>query len=175
MNRLRADADALGKLSHRNLPGGEVVPEPHGDMVTVMVRAVKPDNSPAWLWRESAQTAQCGMPNRIRELRLARGLTLEELADAAGTSVQQISRLELGYRRLTDDWMRRLAPVLSCRPAELMSDSGPDLNCVVENVQEIKLIRFWRLLSIEEKRMIAAFARDKGLEILNNDPRKMSA
>ena len=40
------------------------------------------------------------MDNRIRVLREARGLSLEELAAEVGTTNQQISLLENGKRRL---------------------------------------------------------------------------
>jgi transcriptional regulator with XRE-family HTH domain len=115
------------------------------------------------------------MPNRIRELRIARNLTLEEVALNVGTSVQQLSRLERGSRRLTDDWMRRVARALYVRPADLFADSGEDNREVIERPEEVRLLRFWRLLSPDEKRMIAAFARDKGLEILNNHTSKRRA
>lgn len=60
------------------------------------------------------------MENRIKELRRARGLTLQKLAERAGTTNQQISRLERGERRLTTDWMERLGNALECNPAALM-------------------------------------------------------
>jgi transcriptional regulator with XRE-family HTH domain len=55
-------------------------------------------------------------PNRIRELRETRGLTLAELADRVGTTNQQISHLELGKRQLTVEWLRRLGVALECHP-----------------------------------------------------------
>lgn len=61
------------------------------------------------------------MKNRIKELREAQGLSQQELAEAAGTSNQQIGRLEKSTRRLTVDWMERLAPPLQVAPQELMS------------------------------------------------------
>jgi phage repressor protein C with HTH and peptisase S24 domain len=60
------------------------------------------------------------MENRIKELRRARGLTLQKLAEKAGTTNQQISRLERGERRLTTDWMERLAGALGCSPVSLI-------------------------------------------------------
>jgi transcriptional regulator with XRE-family HTH domain len=59
-------------------------------------------------------------PNRIRALRRQRGLTTVELAERADTSNQQIGRLERGERRLTQDWMDRLAEALDCAPWELL-------------------------------------------------------
>lgn len=59
--------------------------------------------------------------NRIREIRLARGLTESELARRVGTSQPQIRRLEAGQRRLTEEWMRRIAKALDVRPADLLA------------------------------------------------------
>ncbi|MCP5362116.1 MAG: helix-turn-helix transcriptional regulator [Hyphomicrobiales bacterium] len=63
-------------------------------------------------------------PNRIRELRRSKGWTLNELAAATGTSGDQISKLERGARRLSLDWMERLANVLGCTPAALIQETG---------------------------------------------------
>ena len=59
--------------------------------------------------------------NRIREFRLATGWSLQQLAEASGTSKSQIDKLEKGDRRLTVDWMVRLAKPLGCDPRELMA------------------------------------------------------
>lgn len=58
--------------------------------------------------------------NRIREFRQARGWTLQQLADAAGTTKSQIDKLEKGERRLTVDWLMRLAPHLDCDPRDIL-------------------------------------------------------
>lgn len=122
------------------------------------------------------------MGNRIRELREEAGFTLEQLAEVAGTSLQQISRLEKAERRLTDDWMRRIAPALGVLPAALLSNETPDVVKVVKEPKklrlrpdEIRLVRFWRKLDLSEKRLIASFARDKGLEILSDDSERRTA
>lgn len=64
------------------------------------------------------------MPNRIRFWRQQRGWTLQQLADAAGTTRAQIDKLERGTRRLTVDWMVRLAAPLGCDPRSLMAMAG---------------------------------------------------
>lgn len=61
------------------------------------------------------------MENRISQLRRAQGLTLQQLADRVGTTNQQISHLEKGRRKLSIDWMERLAAALACQPFELLS------------------------------------------------------
>lgn len=61
--------------------------------------------------------------NRIREIRKAKKLTLQKVADLADTTVQQVQRLERGDRKLTIEWMERLAKALNCKPAELLPES----------------------------------------------------
>lgn len=60
-------------------------------------------------------------PNRIRELREERGLSQQQLADLCKTSNQQISRLELGQRRLPTVWMDRIAEALRCQPTDIIA------------------------------------------------------
>lgn len=59
------------------------------------------------------------MKNRIKELREARGLTQPALAKLAGTTKNQLVKLESGSRRLSDHWAQRLAPHLGVQPYEL--------------------------------------------------------
>lgn len=61
-------------------------------------------------------------PNRIRELRDARGMTLEDVALDANCSIPTINDLERGKLRLSDKWMRILGRVFNVAPAELLSD-----------------------------------------------------
>lgn len=63
--------------------------------------------------------------NRIREWRQTRGWTLQQLADGTGTSKSQIDKLEKGERRLTVDWMVRLAKPLGCDPRDLLASMPP--------------------------------------------------
>lgn len=66
------------------------------------------------------------MPNRIRELRIARDWSQDALAEAARCSKAQISDLERGNRGLDLDWMRRIAAALGVTPGELLSrDDNP--------------------------------------------------
>lgn len=113
--------------------------------------------------------------NRIKELRTSAGLTLEQVAAAAGTTAQQIHRLERSERRLTDGWMHRIAPILRVKAAALLSDQAPDNREFAKNAEEVVLLRWWRLLDRNERRMIAGMARDKGLEILANKAKKRAS
>jgi transcriptional regulator with XRE-family HTH domain len=64
------------------------------------------------------------LDNRIRELRLAAGLSVADLAERVGTTSATVSRLESGSRGLTLEWMRRLALAMGVRAADLIIEDG---------------------------------------------------
>lgn len=98
-----------------------------------------------------------GLPNRIRQWREERGFTLEKLAEMVGTTNQQISRLERGERKLTTEWLERIAPHLRCKPSDLLRDTGS-----VISTEERLLLKRFRDLSASDKdtvaRMVTALA-----------------
>ena len=57
---------------------------------------------------------------RLRELRVQRGLTLEDVANRAQIDISTLSRLESGKRRLALDHLPRLATALSVTTDELL-------------------------------------------------------
>ena len=61
------------------------------------------------------------MNNRIRELRLAAGLSQEALGEYVGGTKAQISKLERGDRQLTQQWMERIAKALTCDVGDLLN------------------------------------------------------
>ena len=63
------------------------------------------------------------MTNRIQALRKQKGLSQQALAKRIGTSGQQVGNLEAGRRKLSQDWMERLAAGLECCPADLLGSS----------------------------------------------------
>ena len=64
---------------------------------------------------------------RLRELRVQRGLTLEDVARDARIDVSTLSRLESGKRRLALDHLPRLAEALSVSADELLrAPEAPD-------------------------------------------------
>lgn len=65
------------------------------------------------------------MKNRINEIRKAKSLTLDDVAARAGTTPQQVSRLEKGERRLTAEWMERISAALGVGKFELLLDDKP--------------------------------------------------
>lgn len=102
------------------------------------------------------------LKNRVREHRERIGMTLERLAELAETTPQQISRLELGKRRLTDGWMQRLSVALNVRKAELLIESGgpselPGDPYIAKDDTERRLLLFWRNLSDETQDVVLDF------------------
>jgi transcriptional regulator with XRE-family HTH domain len=69
------------------------------------------------------------MKTRIREIRRAKGLTLQELAEKIRpepTTAQTIGRLETGARKTTLDWLVKIADALEVHPSELVDFGGED-------------------------------------------------
>lgn len=73
-------------------------------------------------------------PNRIREIREARGWTLQALADAAGLSKSALGRIETGESDLKMSRLRVIAKYLDVRQAELLEESERPIIKVVGQV-----------------------------------------
>lgn len=63
--------------------------------------------------------------NRLRALRLERGMTLAEVAALAGMGVSTLSRLETGARRIALDHLPPLAAALGVSADDLLDDPRP--------------------------------------------------
>lgn len=57
--------------------------------------------------------------NRIREIRKKKGLTLEQLAGAAGISIAYLADIETGNRRGSAETIERIAAGLGVNPSEI--------------------------------------------------------
>lgn len=106
------------------------------------------------------------MENRLRYWRKLRRLSQDRLAELAGTSTQQISRLERSDRKMSLEWLARLAPVLGVAPAELLDDGaldggpGPKEPQFIEDPAEIALVAFWRRLDHSQKKLLLGLMGD---------------
>lgn len=70
-------------------------------------------------------------PNHLKEFREAAGLTQPQLAKSAGVdNVQNVSRIERGERRLTQEWADKFAPALKVSAKELMYPSAETLKAI---------------------------------------------
>src|SRR5262245_39683758 len=68
------------------------------------------------------------MITRIREVRRARGMTLDDVAQACvpPTTPQTIGRLETGMRTVSIGWLNRIAEALNVDAADLVEGRGDD-------------------------------------------------
>jgi transcriptional regulator with XRE-family HTH domain len=89
--------------------------------------------------------------NYIKELREARGLSLEKLARRVGVSNPHISMLELGKRGLSWRMAQKLAAALDCHPLEIIE--GPDDQIEIKTAQEKEIIQLFRNLPEDKKQM----------------------
>lgn len=97
------------------------------------------------------------MKNRIAILRRERGLTLTALAAASGTTKAQIQKLERGERRLSLDWMERLAPALGVKVWELLpaeETAGP------HGPAELEILEIIRQLPEEDRVILVRIAKE---------------
>lgn len=90
-------------------------------------------------------------PNRAREYRKARKLTLQRAAPLVGLSWTHLARIETGERELNTIWMERLAKAYDCPPADLLSLEMGGLT-----VQERRWIDILRAMPVAGRTGIAA-------------------
>ncbi|WP_417843004.1 XRE family transcriptional regulator [Thalassospira sp.] len=75
--------------------------------------------------------------NRIKEAREAAGMSQSELARKLGTTNQQISRLELGQRKLTIKWLIKIAEALNTTPSTIYREMPPEAISIDRLVQPL--------------------------------------
>lgn len=96
------------------------------------------------------------IPNRIREWRKARDLTLGELAPRVGLTLGHLGNLERGTRELTKPVMERLAKALDCDEADLLNTDNGGLT-----EEERRIIEIFRAASEPGKGAIRAVAESQ--------------
>lgn len=111
---------------------------------------IHPVRVPNYTQRISSQR----MENNIRKLRLERGLTLEQLAEAVDTNAAQIQKLEVGDRRLTHQWMIRICKPLHCSPEQLISDGAHSMLPVLGKLKSGLIIMNKAADPLDEKQWI---------------------
>ncbi|VEG56387.1 transcriptional regulator [Mycolicibacterium aurum] len=82
---------------------------------------------------------------RLRDLRLQRGMTLEDVASRSSIDISTLSRLESGKRRLALDHLPRLAGALSVSTDELLRAPEIEDPRVRGNSHTHNMITFWPL------------------------------
>lgn len=87
-----------------------------------------------------------GMSNFLRQWREARGLTLEQVGSAIGSDKTQISKLEKGDRKLSVQWLERLASFYGVSPGDLLKQ--PDAPPPAPNVDLSTAVDVPRVVSM---------------------------
>ena len=90
--------------------------------------------------------------NVLYEMRIRKKMTQKDVADATGTTANQISRLENGDRELTPKWLERLSKALNCSKGELLGEEG-----VSEDEREI--LDMYKNLTPEKKQAVKAMLK----------------
>lgn len=88
-------------------------------------------------------------PNHLKQFRVAAGLSQPELAKAADTNVQNVSRIERGERRLTQEWADLFAPHLKTTAQQMLFADPKTLQAMrdsqpVEDFERVPLEDEWR-------------------------------
>lgn len=71
----------------------------------------------------------------LRNIRKARGLSINNLAEKVGTDYQQIGRIERGQTQLTVDLLYKLSQVLETPVSNLLEESAPNINDEVRSAE----------------------------------------
>ena len=97
------------------------------------------------------------MQNRIGILRVEKGLSLTDLARLAGTTKAQIQKLERGERRLSLQWMSRLARALDVKMSDLLAQ---DTVACQHGAEEREILAIVSQLPAEDRVALVRIAND---------------
>jgi len=97
------------------------------------------------------------MQNRIGILRVEKGLSLTDLARLAGTTKAQIQKLERGERRLSLQWMSRLARALDVKMSDLLPE---DTVACQHGPEEQEILAIVSQLPLEDRIALVQIAND---------------
>lgn len=90
----------------------------------------------------------------IRTARKAKGLSQAALADLIGVNKSAVAQWEIGSTNPSNDSMAALRSVLSIEEQVSPIGSAPYAGELVEDPDELALLKFWRSLSSEKKRAV---------------------
>lgn len=93
----------------------------------------------------------------LKELRLKRKLTQDELADLVGTSAANISRIETGKHGVGSDLLNSIAFVFELKVYQIIAMAEGFDSCQTltrYSPDEINLISLYRLLNNDQKKLM---------------------
>jgi transcriptional regulator with XRE-family HTH domain len=93
----------------------------------------------------SHESVDARVRRRLRELRLERGMTLQQVAERASIDVSTLSRLEAGKRRLAFDHLAGLAAALGVTADELLLSAPAEDPRVRVRPRTFKDLTMWPL------------------------------
>jgi DNA-binding Xre family transcriptional regulator len=86
----------------------------------------------------------------LKEWRKHRGMTQEDLAEAAGMSVSNVSQLEQGRQGYSDEGLEKLADALNCTPGQIL---------MVDPTRDEAIWSIWETASQGDRKKIVDIAR----------------
>ena len=78
--------------------------------------------------------------NRVREIRKAKGITLNELAEITGMTYSACQKIDAGTVDLDTKWMQKLAIAFDCEPWELLPKEMQP-NITPEEMEVLRAVR----------------------------------
>lgn len=120
-------------------------------------------------------------PNNIEKLRLAKGWTMQQLADKMDTQRAQINKLEKGHIQLKEFWLLKLSKALECDISDILLPSvhtpGEEMSlfqicskmehllhefkrCIKYSSEEEAMLDLFRSLTKEQQSALLNFARN---------------
>lgn len=131
--------------------------EPHSAKIHVYLSAVKRHTFPGDIHNPDMAKS---VGDRIRELRLDRKLSQEQLAKAIGIKQGSLTQLETGKSKApASKTLTKLARVFEVDPEWLMTGKGPQHSVSALSERESELVLLFRLLSTEGQDYILGRAR----------------
>lgn len=85
--------------------------------------------------------------NHLKEIREARGITQEGLAEALGVSYSTIQKWEHGNREVSGKWLKELASYLDCSVDEILNISPTSFIQTSFNIGQMKALKLCDALS----------------------------
>ena len=86
-------------------------------------------------------------PNNIRNIRLANGMKMTELARQAGLSLSAVSKIEKGVRRLNQKQLLNICNILGCKLSDIFIKESDDAYIIkgmtpLEDIEDVVGISF---------------------------------
>lgn len=103
-----------------------------------------------------------GMGNRIKELRKAKGLTLEQVGDAVGVGKSTVRKWETGMiANMRRDKIASLAKVLGTTPAHLMGWKEKEISSDERQLTEgeKQMLNLFKLIPEEQQPLVLEMIR----------------